>query len=132
MLDLVKTWELGDRFRMPKLQNAAIKILWERLGGGKNYNKDWWVAPELSKAFLDQVYDPEIDTLLKRLVVEYLAWGADPKVMEKCWETGHHGLQKDVAMELKSIWSVNTFGPQGRVVTIRSMKEAADYFVKEE
>jgi hypothetical protein len=91
MLDLVKIGELGDRSRMPRLQNAATKILWERLGGGKNVNRDWWAALELSKAFLDQVYDPKVETPLKQLVVKYLAWGADPKVMEKWLENGPIG-----------------------------------------
>jgi hypothetical protein len=73
MLSLAQLWDLGDRFLIPKLQNAVILILWELLGEDEKKGAGL-EADIMSDAFLQYVFRTESGyNPMQRLVIQYLA-----------------------------------------------------------
>lgn len=67
LLTLAQLWELGRRILAPKLQNAAIRALRERLGFGS--------LEELPATTLEYINDTLSNTPIYDMLVSYLSYG---------------------------------------------------------
>jgi len=129
---------LGSRrtFHHSKASDIVAKTVWELLGGEEKTKSQWWDAAELSDGFLRHInYTKKENYPLKRMVIKYLAWGANPELLAKYTGGELEGLSRDVMMELKSVWEtrVNTYsiGDYLYFTQVGELEEFTEYYVEE-